>query len=324
MIITKTPYRVSMFGGGTDHPKWFNEFGGSVVSFSIDKYCFINLRVLPAFFEHKFRVIYSKVETVNEVEEILHPAVRHAFREYGKGNNLELQHNGDLPARSGVGSSSAFVVGLIKALYALNGDDISNFNLASKAIDFEQNILGETVGSQDQIACAIGGVNFIDFSAPNNWNLTQINLSQEYLKDFESRMILVYSGVDRSSSEVSKTLLQNLKAKQSILHRTRELALEFKEILSTESSLDLVDDLMLESWTLKKKSNPVAINPKLDNIYEYAINQGALGGKILGAGGGGFFLFWLKPGHKETFAQKMAPMVNIPFTISSEGCTQIL
>jgi D-glycero-alpha-D-manno-heptose-7-phosphate kinase len=324
MIITKTPYRISMFGGGTDHPKWFNEFGGSVVSFSIDKFCFINLRVLPAFFEHNFRVVYSKVETVNEALEILHPAVRHAFIEYGKGNNLELQHNGDLPARSGVGSSSAFAVGLIKAIYALNGDEISNFELASKAIDFEQNILGENVGSQDQIACAMGGINFIDFSARNNWELSQINLSQDYLKDFESRMILVYSGVDRNSSEISKTLLQNLKANQTILQRTRELALEFKEILATESSLDLVTDLMLESWTLKKQANPEAVNPNLENIYEYAINQGALGGKILGAGGGGFFLFWLKPGHKESFAQKMASMVNVPFAISSEGCTQIL
>lgn len=324
MIITRTPYRVSMFGGGTDYPKWFNENAGSVVSFSIDKYSYISLRELPPFFSHRFRIAYSKVETTNSAEQILHPAVRNAFLRYAPGRNLELHHHGDLPAQSGVGSSSAFAVGLIKSLYAINGENIDNLELASEAIDFEQKILQENVGSQDQIACSVGGINYIKFKANNAWEITKINLSIKYIKDFESRIVLLYSGISRLSSDVSIGLLQNLKTKSLLMNRTRELANEFNSLLMAEGDLSLVEEMLKESWSIKKELNPFSITSELDYFYKIALQKGARAGKILGAGGGGFFLFWIDPNDRESFIKNLAPLVYIPISISFEGSTRIL
>jgi D-glycero-alpha-D-manno-heptose-7-phosphate kinase len=215
-----------MFGGGTDHPKWFNDNGGSVVSFSINKYSYITLRELPPFFSHKFRVSYSKVEMTQTADEILHPAVKKAFAKYASNLKLELHHHGDLPAQSGVGSSSAFAVGLIKSLYAINGKEINNYDLAREAIIFEQKDLFETVGSQDQIACSLGGINFIEFNRNNTWETNKINLDTEYIKDFESRIVLIYSGISRFSSDVSKGLLDKIETKSQLMNRTKEMAKE--------------------------------------------------------------------------------------------------
>ena len=324
MIITRTPYRVSMFGGGTDHPKWFNENSGSVVSFSIDKYCYITLRELPPFFSHKFRVAYSKVETTNSAEQILHPAVRGAFLKYASGLKLELHHHGDLPAQSGVGSSSAFAVGLIKSLYAINGEDIDRYTLAEEAITFEQKDLLETVGSQDQIACAVGGINHIEFNSNNIWKINKINLDLEYSKDIESRIVLIYSGIPRFSSDISKGLLDGLERKSQLMNRTKDLANEFKKLLMAGGDLGLVSEMLKESWSIKKDLNPFSITPELDNFYQSALLKGARAGKVLGAGGGGFFLFWVDPENRESFIKKMAPHVYVPISISFEGSTRIL
>ena len=324
MIITRTPYRVSMFGGGTDHPKWFSQNGGSVVSFSIDKYSYITLRELPQFFSHKFRVAYSKVETTDNAEQILHPAIREAFIKYASEFKLELHHHGDLPAQSGVGSSSAFTVGLIKSLYAIKGKEIDNYRLAEEAIDFEQSDLRETVGSQDQIACALGGINYIEFNSNSMWEVHSINLDSEYLKDIESRIVLIYSGIPRFSSDISKGLLDKLETKSKLMNRTKVLADEFNELLMTEGDLDLVSEMLKESWLIKKDLNPFSITPELDNFYQSALLKGARAGKILGAGGGGFFLFWVDPEDRENFIQKMSPLVYVPISISFEGSTRIL
>jgi len=324
MIITRTPYRVSMFGGGTDHPKWFNENSGSVVSFSIDKYSYITLRELPPFFSHKFRVAYSKVETTDSAEQILHPAVREAFIKYARGLKLELHHHGDLPAQSGVGSSSAFAVGLIKSLYAINGKDIDNYTLADEAIIFEQKDLLETVGSQDQIACALGGINHIEFNSNNIWKISKINLDLEYLKDIESRIVLIYSGIPRFSSDISKGLLDRLETKSQLMNRTKDLANEFNKLLMVGGDLSLVSEMLKESWSIKKSLNPFSITPELDNFYQSAILKGARAGKVLGAGGGGFFLFWVDPENRASFIEKMAPLVYVPISISFEGSTRIL
>ena len=324
MIITRTPYRVSMFGGGTDHPRWFNKNGGSVVSFSIDKYSYITLRELPPFFSHRFRVAYSAVETTSSAKQILHPAVREAFLKYANEFNLELHHHGDLPAQSGVGSSSAFAVGLIKSLYAINGKGIDSHDLANEAICFEQRVLLENVGSQDQIACAVGGINFIEFRSNDTWEISKINLSSDYIANFESRIVLIYSGISRLSSDVSRGLLHKLETKSFLMNRTRELANEFNRLLMAESDLSIVSDMLEESWFIKKEMNPFSINSELDSFYQSALQKGAKAGKILGAGGGGFFLFWIDPNDRVSFIKRMAPLVHVPISISFEGSTRIL
>jgi D-glycero-alpha-D-manno-heptose-7-phosphate kinase len=313
-----------MFGGGTDHPRWFNKNGGSVVSFSIDKYSYITLRELPPFFSHKYRVAYSRIETTHNVEQISHPAVRQAFLKYANGLSLELHHHGDLPARSGVGSSSAFAVGLIKSLYAINGKYIDTNELANEAICFEQKVLLENVGSQDQVACTVGGINFIKFSSDDKWEIDKINLSSRYIADFESRLVLIYSGISRTSSDISQGLLDQLETKSHLMNRTRELAKEFSELLVAEGDLSLVSNMLEESWIIKQKLNPFSITYELDSFYQSALKKGAKAGKILGAGGGGFFLFWVDPNDRERFIQNMAPLVCVPISISFEGSTRIL
>jgi D-glycero-alpha-D-manno-heptose-7-phosphate kinase len=313
-----------MFGGGTDHPRWFNENSGSVVSFSIDKYSYITLRELPPFFSHKFRVAYSTIETTDSAEQILHPAVRKAFIKYVSGLKLELHHHGDLPAQSGIGSSSAFAVGLIKSLYAINRKDIDGYALANEAIFFEQKDLLENVGSQDQIACALGGINHIEFTSNDSWKVNKINLTRKYIKDFESRIVLIYSGIPRFSSDISKGLLDRLETKTRLMNRTKDLAEEFNKLLMTESDLSLVSEMLKESWSIKKDLNPFSITPDLDNFYQSALLKGARAGKVLGAGGGGFFLFWVNPENRANFIENMAPLVYVPISISFEGSTRIL
>jgi len=324
MIITRTPYRVSLFGGGTDHPNWYRENGGAVLSFAIDKFSYINVRELPPFFEHKFRIAYSKVEVGQNVSDIKHPAVREGFKKFASKLNLELHHHGDLPARSGIGSSSAFAVGLIQALLALEGKEVTPTELAKLAIEFEQVDLAETVGSQDQIACSLGGMNFIEFGPGDSWSAEAINLSSNYVKDIENRIVLLYSGIDRLSSDVSKSLLENLESKFSIMKRTQELAIECKEIFHREGDLTQIGPMLIESWELKKQMNPSAVTPLLEDFFGRAKKAGAEGGKILGAGGGGFCLFWIDPNKRDSFIKNMEPAVAVPIRISREGSTRIL
>ena len=324
MIITQTPYRVSLFGGGTDHPSWYKENGGSVVSFAIDKYSYINVRELPPFFEHKYRVSYSIVETVMQISDIKHPAVREGFKKFAPNLNLELHHHGDLPARSGVGSSSAFAVGLINALTALQGLTMNAKELADNAIVFEQKDLFENVGSQDQIACSLGGMNFIEFGTGEIWKAKSINISREYKFLIEQHAILLYSGIPRYSSDVSQTLLKNLKSKSREMKRTQEMALECKKIFENEGDLSLIGDMLMESWELKRRMNSSAVTAELEQFFEKGKKAGASGGKILGAGGGGFFLFWVDPNNRASFINKMAPAVTVPIKISDIGSNRLI
>jgi D-glycero-alpha-D-manno-heptose-7-phosphate kinase len=324
MIITRTPYRVSLFGGGTDHPSWYESNKGLVISFAIDKYCYINVRELPPFFKHNYRVSYSKVEIASELNEIIHPAVREGFREYAPELSLELHHHGDLPSQSGVGSSSAFAVGLVHSLKALQQLPINEIQLAKDAINLEQNLLAENVGSQDQIACAIGGINRIDFGPTNSWKVTPLNMSSSFKDELESHMVLLYSGVSRMSSEISSELLRDLNQKTSFMEQTYDLAEKCYEILKDESGLSEIGPMLLQSWDLKRLMNPQAVTAELDAILEKAMRSGATGGKILGAGGGGFCLFWVEPDAKEHFLQEMRPLVHVPFKITFEGTSRIL
>ena len=324
MIITKTPYRISLFGGGTDHPAWYRENGGEVISFAIDKYCYLTTRVLPPFFDHKYRIAYSKVETTNTITEIQHPAVRGALQKYCPDLSLEIHHDGDLPARSGVGSSSAFAVGLIHSLSILLKKEISKEELANEAIHLEQVELNENVGSQDQIACAVGGLNYIKFGGQKEWVHEPISISHLKKLELESRMILIYTGVHRSSSDVQANLLIDLNKKTKTMQRTIELARECKEVLLSNTNLDDIGEMLVESWSLKKAMNSNAITPALEEIWVKSQRAGALGGKVLGAGGGGFCMFWVKEDGQEEFLERFDFGTHVPVQISNEGSTCIL
>jgi D-glycero-alpha-D-manno-heptose-7-phosphate kinase len=324
MIITKTPYRISLFGGGTDHPAWYRENGGEVISFAIDKYCYLTTRVLPPFFNHKYRIAYSKVETTNTIDEIQHPAVRGALRKYCPDLSLEIHHDGDLPARSGVGSSSAFAVGLIHSLSLLQNREISKIELANEAIYLEQIELSENVGSQDQIACAVGGLNYITFGGKSDWAHEPLEISETKKKEIEDRVVLIFTGVNRLSSDVQANLLVNLDKKSKTMFRTIELARESKEVITRNLDLDQIGEMLVESWSLKKAMNSHAITPALEEIWSKSKRAGALGGKVLGAGGGGFCMFWVKEGMREDFLHNFNIGTHVPVKISDEGSNCVL
>ena len=324
MIITKTPFRISLFGGGTDYPAWYRKNGGEVISFAIDKFCYLTTRVLPPFFDHKYRIAYSKVETTRSIEDIQHPAVRSALEKYCPDLSLEIHHDGDLPARSGVGSSSAFAVGLIHSLSVLQNRELSKIELANEAIFLEQSILKENVGSQDQIACALGGFNYIKFGGKNEWTHEPIQISDSRVSEIESRMVLVYTGVQRSSSNIQANLLLNIDSKTKTMERTIELARICREIIESDSDLDQIGQLLIESWSLKKEMNTAAVTNELEEVWSKAKLAGALGGKVLGAGGGGFCLFWIKAGTREEFLKRFNVGTWVPIRITSEGSSCIL
>jgi len=324
VIITKTPYRISLFGGGTDHPTWYKKHGGEVISFAIDKYCYISTRILPPFFDHKYRIAYSKIETVNDFKKISHPAVREAIRKFSPDLSLEIHHDGDLPARTGIGSSSAFTVGLINSLLLLKERVISSRELANEAIELEQIDLKENVGSQDQIACALGGMNYIEFGGNLNWEATPITLSSSFQESIINRVVMVYTGITRISSDIQANLLINLDKKFTTMQRTTELTRDCRKIFEQEGDLDLIGDMLVESWSLKREMNNLAITPALDEVWQKSISAGALGGKVLGAGGGGFCMFWVKEDGREEFLNNFKLGTYVPVRISNIGSTCIL
>ena len=322
MIITKTPYRISLFGGGSDFPQWYENNLGRVISFTIDKYCYISARFLPPFFDHKFRVVYSKTEEVAEVEQINHPAVRESLKWFGISKGIEIHHFGDLPARSGVGSSSAFAVGLLSALSELTANGLGKKELAKNAINLEREKLKENVGSQDQIACSYGGLNEITFEN-NDWKIKPIEISQDYLQEIEDRMVLVFSGISRNSSDISLGLLNNYSKKSKLIESAVALSKICREVFQNQGNLDEVGILLNESWQIKKELNPNSTNQRLDEMYLSALENGALGGKVLGAGGGGFMLFWLGKDKKIGFVESLQNSLNVPFKVGFKGCETI-
>ena len=324
MVITKTPYRISLFGGGTDHPAWYKEHGGEVISFAIDKFCYLTTRILPPFFDHRYRIAYSKVEHVKTVNEIQHPAVREGIRKFSPELALEIHHDGDLPARSGVGSSSAFAVGLIHSLTVLKNQNLTSMQLAEEAIILEQQILKENVGSQDQIACALGGMNYLKFGRNPEWSSQPILLLSDFKSAIEDRVVLIYSGVHRSSSDVQANFLVDLQKKGKTMERTINLARECRSLIESEGDLDLIGEMLAESWFLKKQMNGHSVTPELEDLWEAAVKAGALGGKVLGAGGGGFCMFWVKEGGRESFLNQLQFGTHVPVKISSEGTTCLL
>lgn len=319
MIINRTPFRISFLGGGTDYPSWYLKHGGSVLATAINKYCYITCRTLPPFFEHRLRVVYSKMETCNNFEEIKHPAVRETMRFLDIERGLEIHHDGDLPARSGMGSSSSFTVGLLHTLYALKGIMPSKEQLALESIHIEQNMIKETVGSQDQISVAYGGLNKIDFSTNGEIDVMPVTLSAERLDEFNSHLMLFYTGIKRTASDVAKSYVEELDKKEESLKRLTEMVDEGLNILQGDLDLSEFGALLHESWMIKKGLSGEVTNPSLDNLYDRAMESGASGGKVTGAGGGGFMLLLVSPERQGEVREALSEQIHVPFRFESKG-----
>ena len=325
MIITKTPYRISFFGGGTDHPAWFKENGGKVLATTFDKYCYISVRCLPQFFDHKFRVVYSAIESVKTIDQIKHPSVRETLNYFKIKKGLEIHHDGDLPARSGLGSSSSFTVGLINALNALKGVQNSKLDLANSAIHVEQNLINECVGSQDQISAAYGGMNEIIFNRDESFLVNPAILSQDRKNELNDHLMLFYSGISRFSSDISKSQVSNIKNCTPQMQDLFDMVDEGSSILKNPNiSLDEFGKLLHESWQVKRSLSDKVSNSLINEIYEVARSSGALGGKVLGAGGGGFILLFVKPKDQEVVKVKLKNLVHVPFKFENTGSKVVL
>ncbi len=320
MIISRTPHRVSFFGGGTDYPGYYLDYGGKVLGTAIDKYCYLNVRKLPPFFDHKHRIVYSLQENVNELGEIKHPSVRETLKYLDIDFGVSIHHDGDIPARSGMGSSSAFTTGLLKSMLALKGKYISNKELAKEAIHIEQDLIKENVGSQDQTFAAFGGFNIIEFFKNGEINVNPVIISPGRLKQFESSLMLFFTGLSRIASRVAKEQVNNIKTNLDRLHKMKELVDTAVEILSSEHTpLRAFGELLNDSWRLKKTLSKHITTPQVEQIYERALNAGAIGGKLLGAGGGGFVLFYVEPEDQAKVRRALKDYLHIPFSFDYDG-----
>ena len=320
MIISRTPHRISFFGGGTDYPSWYRENGGKVLGAAIDKYCYISCRELPPFFKHRHRIAYSKVETVTEMDEIQHPSVKETLKYMNIGYGLEIHHDGDIPARSGMGSSSAFTVGLLKALYAIEGRIISKESLYKEAIHIEQDLIKENVGSQDQVWAACGGLNTIEFMQNGGIVVKPIIMEGERLKLFESKFMLFFTGISRNASEIAEEQIQNTARNKAELREMQKLVDEAEKILTSENGDFTSFGRLLDStWKLKRRLSRKISSGEIDDVYGTAIKNGAVGGKLLGAGGGGFILFYVEPEERQRLKDALKGYLHIPFRFEFNG-----
>jgi D-glycero-alpha-D-manno-heptose-7-phosphate kinase len=323
VYVSKTPFRISLFGGGTDFPHWYNNYPGAVVSFTINKYCYLSYRNRVDSIGAKYRVISSKIEDLSDLENITNPAIRAALKIYNEIEPFEIFHSSDLPSQSGVGSSSAFAVGLINILQKKQGLELSKKDIASEAINLEQNVLNENVGSQDQIACAFGGINRILFEPNKDWRIEPLNIAKDKIGEIENRSFLVYSGIQRISSHISGGFLKNLSKFKDLVETNYLMTNQAYKIFNENEDLDHIGGLLNESWRMKKKINPLASNITIDQLYSKGMDAGALGGKILGAGGGGFILFWLPKNYKDIFRLKFKVGKEVDFKIDFTGTSII-
>lgn len=316
MIITKTPFRMSFFGGGTDMPAFFNEYGGAVISTTFDKYCYVNVRHLPRFFDYSTELSYSKTERVTDVNDIQHPAIREAMK-FLDMHEIRLTYEADLPARSGLGTSSSFAVGMLSAFYALKGKYADKNKLAKEAIYLERELCNEAGGWQDQIAASYGGLNRINFSA-DGFTVDPIIISTERKREFNRNLMLFFTGFTHFSSEVQATINVTDKTKQ----RLEMLALvdEAQNIL-TDKNTDLNEfGRMLDTtWKLKRQTGAKVSTDSIDVLYDKGMKAGALGGKLLGAGGGGFLLFYVEPDKQKYVRDALADLMYVPFEFENGG-----
>jgi D-glycero-alpha-D-manno-heptose-7-phosphate kinase len=319
MIISRTPFRISFFGGGTDYPAWYREHGGAVLATSINKYCYISVRHLPPFFDYKSRILYSKIELVKTPDEIQHPSVRASLQFLGIDEGVEIHHDGDLPARTGLGSSSTFTVGLLHALYALRSRMVTKMQLARDAIHIEHDVLKESVGAQDQVITAHGGLQRIDFSPAGEFSLSPIILRKERMVALQNHCLLVFTGFVRTASEIAAEQIRRTGENKSSLREMYGMVSAATEILRGDGDLADFGRLLHESWMLKRGLSSRVSTSDIDTIYEAGRRAGALGGKVLGAGGGGFFLFFARLEQHAAIRAALDKFLVVPFRFETLG-----
>ncbi len=317
MVISKTPFRMSFFGGGTDYSEYFREYGGSVLSATFNKYCFVTVRDFPPFFDHKNQFTYSKIERFDSPDELSHPLVREALK-YLHESNIQISYDADLPARTGIGSSSSFAVGLLNSIHTLRGRYTNKKQLANEAILLERELCREHGGIQDQIAAAYGGLNRIDFDG-SGFNVKPLQLSDMRLDELNSNLLLFFSGKSRFSSEIAKEQTSKLSQNISTLHKMKQLADEGERILCTGHSLDEFGELLDYSWQMKTTLADNITNNEINELYELAKKNGAMGGKLLGAGGGGFMLLYVPQKNQNKLRNALDKYMHIPFRFENEG-----
>ena len=317
MIITQTPFRMSFFGGGTDFPDFYKEHGGAVISTTFDKYCYVNVRHLPRFFDYSTELSYAKIERVTEIDRIEHPAIREAMK-YLDMHELRLTYEADLPARSGLGTSSSFAVGMLNAFYALKGKYADKKELADDAIYLERVLCGESGGVQDQIAASYGGLNRINFNA-DGYEVNPVIISPERKTQLNRNLMLYFTGFSRFSSDIQKTTQKALVDKEKQLLEMLELVDEAEKILTSKTDLAEFGRLLDYTWKLKRGISTGISTDSIDRLYEKGIEAGALGGKLLGAGGGGFLLFYVEEDKQEAVHQAMEELLYVPFEFENSG-----
>ena len=320
MIICRTPFRISFFGGGTDFPRWYSKNTGSVISVSIDKFCYITVRDLPNFFDYRYRLRYFNTEQAKRIDEIKHSSFREIIKKYhNKNRTIELVHNADLPAMTGLGSSSSTTVGTIHALMHLNNKKVNKKKLAYNAIDLEQKILKESVGSQDQVIASYGGFNYIKFNKDNSIIVESFK-NNKNIKKIENSLFLVFTGLKRKAEKIEKDKIKKINKTKKYYDEINIITLKAKKLIKSKKfKLKDFGKLLSNQWELKKKLSPLVSNSNIDKIYDIGMKNGAYGGKLLGAGNGGFFLFICNPRAKKKLKQKLKNYLNIPIKFDKKG-----
>jgi D-glycero-alpha-D-manno-heptose-7-phosphate kinase len=319
MIISRTPFRISFFGGGTDYPAWYRQHGGAVLAATINKYCYLTCRYLPPFFEHRIRVVYSIIESCQKVDEIVHPSVRESLRYLKIERGMEIHHDGDLPGRSGMGSSSAFTVGLLNALQALQGRAVGKKQLAEQSIHLEQEVLKETVGSQDQVCATYGGLNRISFLQNGDFTVQPMTLTSERLAELNCHLMLFYTGIKRTASEVASSYAVGMEERASLLTRMHDYVDQSCAILNSNRDLTAFGELLHQAWQAKRALSDKVSNSRVDALFDQARKAGAIGGKLLGAGGGGFILLFVPPQKQAKVRKQLGRLIEVPFEFEFSG-----
>jgi len=317
MIISRTPYRVSFFGGGTDYPEYYEKYGGVTLSTTIDKYCYITVRQLDTFFDHKYRIVWSKIEAVNNVDEIIHPAVRECIKLTNITDGLDITHSGDLSARSGMGSSSCFAVGMLNALYAYKGVTISKKLLAEQAVMVEREKIKENVGVQDQTAAAYGGFNIVEYTAGSK-KVRPCPIDNVMSEELQKNLFLMYSNITRTASVIAEKQILSIEQKLSEMEEIKSLVYDALKVIENDD-VDEFGRLLDKTWQIKRRLTDRITRDDLDDLYNDALKHGAIGGKLLGAGGGGFFCFYVPRNHQVTFKDHFSNRIIIPIRFEKEG-----